>query len=396
VLLAYVPSGERFQLVERAVWIGSLNVHYLLGVDGLSVLFLPATALLFLGSLVAGWNAVRDAPRLYYSLLLLLQTATLGIFCALDTALFFVFWELTLVPIYFLLGRWGVTAGGGAAATRYFLIMLAGGIPLLLAIVILAASQPVPTFDLMALLAAPLPRSTQTAVFLLCLLGFGVKVPLVPLHTWLPQFALAAPGSLTALLVGLKLGAFGLIRFAVPWRRRQCGSGGRRPTARPWRPSPMAMMICLYGTVVQSPAANTPGTEVWPLASMIDLAEAAHSSTVPFSQSVLGSRPICTKMPSSSTRCVGAGVAVLVDQAVDLLAVAGDFGGLRAGDHGDVGQAVELALQHGVGAQLSANSSSVTWPTMPARSIAASTPELPPPITATRLPLNSGPSQCGQ
>ena len=215
-LFAYLPSGERFQLVERAAWIASLNVHYLVGVDGLSVLFLPATALLFLGSLVAGWNAVREAPRLYYSLLLLLQTATLGIFCALDTALFFVFWELTLVPIYFLLGRWGVTAGGGPAATRYFLIMLAGGIPLLLAIVILAASQPVPTFDLMALLAAPLPRSTQTAVFLLCLLGFGVKVPLVPLHTWLPQFSLAAPGSLTALLVGLKLGAFGLIRFAVP------------------------------------------------------------------------------------------------------------------------------------------------------------------------------------
>jgi NADH-quinone oxidoreductase subunit M len=215
-LLAYDPSGERFQLVERVVWIASLNVHYLVGVDGLSVLFLPATALLFLGSLVAGWNAVRDAPRLYYSLLLLLQTATLGIFCALDTALFFVFWELTLGPIYFLLCRWGVTAGGGPAATRYFLIMLAGGIPLLLAIVILAASQPVPTFDLIALLAAPLSRSTQTAVFLLCLLGFGVKVPLVPLHTWLPQFSLAAPGSLTALLVGLKLGAFGLIRFAVP------------------------------------------------------------------------------------------------------------------------------------------------------------------------------------
>ncbi len=216
VLLAYDPPGARFQLVERAPWIASLNINYLVGVDGLSVLFLPATALLFLASLVAGWNAVRQAPRLYYSLLLLLQAATLGIFCALDTALFFVFWELTLVPIYFLLGRWGVTAGGGPAATRYFLIMLAGGIPLLLAIVILAASQPVPTFDLMALLAAPLPRSTQTAVFLLCLVGFGVKVPLVPLHTWLPQFSLAAPGALTALLVGLKIGAFGLVRFAVP------------------------------------------------------------------------------------------------------------------------------------------------------------------------------------
>ncbi|AXS78998.1 NuoM family protein [Dechloromonas sp. HYN0024] len=215
VLFAYDPAGARFQLIERASWVSSLNIHYQVGIDGISVLFLPATALLFLASLVAGWNAVEDAPRLHYSLLLLLQSATLGVFCALDTALFFVFWELTLVPLYFLLGRWGGCSGGGAAA-RYFLIMLAGGIPLLIAFVMLAASQPVPSFDLLALFGMPLPRPTQTAVFLLCLLGFGVKVPLVPLHTWLPQFALAAPGSLTALLVGVKLGVFGLIRFAVP------------------------------------------------------------------------------------------------------------------------------------------------------------------------------------
>lgn len=215
-LLVFDPAGARFQMIERFAWIASLNVHYQVGVDGLSILFLPATALLFLGSLVACWNAVQEAPRFHYSLLLLLQAATFGIFCALDTALFFVFWELTLVPLYFLLGRWGVTAGAAAAATCYFLIMLAGGIPLLLAFVILAGSQAVPTFDLTALIVAPLPRATQMVVFLLCLVGFGVKVPLVPVHTWLPQFALAAPGSQTALLVGLKLGAFGLIRFAVP------------------------------------------------------------------------------------------------------------------------------------------------------------------------------------
>lgn len=215
-LVAYDPAGVRFQLIESVAWIASLNVHYRVGVDGLSILFLPATALLFLGSLVACWTAVSDAPRFHYSLLLLLQAATFGIFCALDTVMFFVFWEATLLPLYFLLGRWGVTAGAAAVATRYFLIMLAGGISLLLAFVMLAASQAAPTFDLTVLLAVPLSRGTQTAVFLLCLVGFGVKVPLVPLHTWLPQFALAAPGSLTALLVGLKLGAFGLIRFAVP------------------------------------------------------------------------------------------------------------------------------------------------------------------------------------
>ena len=216
VLLAYDPPGARFQMIERVRWIASLNVDYLLGIDGISVLFLPATALLFLGALVASWNTVKEAPRLHYSLLLLLQMATLGIFCALDTVLFFVFWELTLVPLYFLLGRWGVSNSSDRAAARYFLIMLAGGIPLLLAFVILAVSQSVPSFDLMVLLGSPLPRSTQTLVFLLFLMGFGIKVPLVPLHTWLPQFSLAAPGSLTALLVGLKLGAFGLIRFAVP------------------------------------------------------------------------------------------------------------------------------------------------------------------------------------
>lgn len=215
-LVAYDPAGARFQLQERAIWIASLNIHYHLGVDGLAVLFLPATALLFLGSLVASWNAANRAPRGYYMQLLMLASATLGIFCALDTALFFVFWEATLLPLYFLLGRWGVVPERGAVATRYVLLMLTGGVPLLLAFTILAASQPVPLFDLPALLALSMPRGVQLAVFLLCLIGFGIKVPLVPIHTWLPQFALAAPGSLTALLVGLKIGAFGLIRFAIP------------------------------------------------------------------------------------------------------------------------------------------------------------------------------------
>lgn len=215
-LFAFVPDGARFQLVERAVWIARLNIHYLLAVDGLSVLFLPATGLLFLGSLVASWNSVVEAPRLHYSLLLLLQTATLGVFTALDGVLFFVFWELTLIPLYFLLGRWGASAEASRVAARYVLIMLAGGIPVLLAFIVVAFSLPVPSFDLGVLLEAKLPRHVQTAVFLLCLFGFGLKVPLVPLHTWLPQLALAAPGSLTALLVGLKIGAFGLIRFAIP------------------------------------------------------------------------------------------------------------------------------------------------------------------------------------
>ena len=213
---AYDPDGVRFQLLERANWITTLNAQYLLGIDGLSVLFLPATVLLFLGAVVAAWNLVGEGQHFYYGLLLALCSATLGIFCALDALLFFVFWELTLIPLYFLLARWGVTAAAAQVAARYCLLMLAGGVLLLLAFVLVAAAQPELSFDLTAWLATPRTRATQWAVFLLCLIGFGLKVPLVPLHTWLPQFALAAPGSLTALLVGLKLGAYGLIRFAIP------------------------------------------------------------------------------------------------------------------------------------------------------------------------------------
>lgn len=215
VVAAFDGAAAGFQMVEKATWIGSLNIHYQVGVDGLSVLFLPATALLFLGALAAAWR-LEHSPRPHFSLLLVLETATLGVFCALDTVLFFVFWELALVPLYGLLGGWGVVRERGGAAARYFLIMLAGGVPLLFGFLILAASQPVPTFDLAALLAAPLPRGTQYVLLVLFLLGFGVKVPLVPLHTWLPQLALAAPGMVTAVLVGLKLGAYGLIRIALP------------------------------------------------------------------------------------------------------------------------------------------------------------------------------------
>jgi len=241
-LLLFEPAGPRFQLLERVVWIASLNVHYLLAVDGLSVLFLPSTALLFLGALVAHWNWVETAPRLHYSLLLWLETLILGIFCALDTVLFFVFWELMLIPLYFLLARWGAAADSGRTAARYYLIMLASGIPLLAAFIMLAGSQPVPIFDLIVLLDATLPRSLQFSVFLLFLLGFGVKVPLVPLHTWLPQFALQAPGSLTALLLGLKLGAYGLIRFALPL-------GSQAAQELHWLLAGLGTVTLLYGAV---------------------------------------------------------------------------------------------------------------------------------------------------
>ena len=225
-IVALFDSGDDgFQFIEQAAWIPGLNVSYLVGVDGLSVLFLPATALLFTAAIVAGWRsqgnaeAAGVAPGVHFALLFVLEAATLGVFCALDSLLFFFCWESTLAPIYFLVSLWGRGAGRQSAAVRYFLVMLAGGVPLLFGLLAAAFGQGgagAPVFDLPSLLATPLPEAVQMLVFLLLLVGFGVKVPLVSLHTWLPSIALGAPAAVTALLVGLKLGAYGLIRFAIP------------------------------------------------------------------------------------------------------------------------------------------------------------------------------------
>jgi len=219
-LANFDPAQSGFQMLERAAWIPSLNVHYAVGVDGLSILFLPATALLFLGVTLASWNAVRQLPRLYHSLLLLQAGATLGVFCAVDTILFFLFWELSLVPFYFLVSLWGVGPLRGYAASKYTLIMFAGGVPLLFGFIVLAFNHAALggglSFDLAELLATPLTDRQELVVFLLLLAGFAVKTPVFPVHTWLPLLAMEGPVAVVALLTGLKLGAYGLIRFAVP------------------------------------------------------------------------------------------------------------------------------------------------------------------------------------
>ncbi|MBF0305534.1 MAG: NADH-quinone oxidoreductase subunit M [Alphaproteobacteria bacterium] len=223
VVVALFDRGQGgFQMVERAAWIPALNVHWKLGVDGLSVLFLPLTALLFLGVVVAGWNSVRVMCRLHFALLLMLEGVTLGIFCALDTVLFFLFWELTLIPIYFLVGLWGIGPNRRHAASKYTLLMLGGGLPLLFGFVLIAFDQAATSppgglvFDLETLLAHPLPAALQYPVFALLLLGFAVKTPVFPLHTWLPTLAMEGPASVAAVMTGVKLGAYGIIRFVVP------------------------------------------------------------------------------------------------------------------------------------------------------------------------------------
>jgi NADH-quinone oxidoreductase subunit M len=225
LLAGFDPAQSGFQMVTRTPWIPSLHIDYAVGVDGISVLFLPATALLFLGVNLASWSSAHNLPRLYHSLLLLQAGATLGVFCAVDTILFFLFWELSLVPFYFLVSLWGVGPHRGYAATKYTLIMFAGGVPLLFGFLVLAFNHAALSgaglpgglsFDLATLLNTPLPDHLEWTVFLLLLLGFAVKTPVFPLHTWLPLLSMEGPVAVVALLTGLKLGAYGLIRFAVP------------------------------------------------------------------------------------------------------------------------------------------------------------------------------------
>lgn len=206
-----------FQFVEQTPWIPGLGIHYTLGVDGLSVLFLPATALLFVAVIMGSWNAIRTLPGMYFGLLLVLECTLMGIFTALDTILFFLFWELTLLPLFFLISLWGSGANRRYAGVKYSLFMLAGGLPLLIGFVVLALNHPGGiSFSYLDLLQSSRDYGVQVTVFFLLLVGFGVKVPLFPLHTWLPVVAQEGPAGIVALLAGLKVGAYGLLRFTLP------------------------------------------------------------------------------------------------------------------------------------------------------------------------------------
>jgi len=225
MLLVFDSEKSGFQLVEQYSWISSINVEYLVGVDGISVLFLPLTALLTIVGILASWNSTQHSHRFHFALLLALEGVTMGVFCAIDMVLFLLFWELTLPPFFFLIGLWGIGAQRRGAAMKYTLFMLFGGVPLLLAIILLAVNHASQTggaipydlaFSLPVLLDTHLPNELQSVVFLLLLLGFAVKAPLVPLHTWMPTVSMEGPTHVVALLVGLKLGVYGILRFTIP------------------------------------------------------------------------------------------------------------------------------------------------------------------------------------
>ena len=225
VLLAGDFATDRLVFVERHPWIPSLHIDWHLGIDGLSALFLPSTALLTAAAIVISRTSVKQFHALYYALVLALESFTVGIFCSQDLGLFFLFWELSLVPVFFLISLWGIGPHRRHAAVKYTLMMFAGGLFLLVGFAVLAIDhlQHVGagglaglTFDLPYLQTHPASRQIQTVVFLLLLVGFGFKAPIFPFHVWLPVVAMEGPIAITTLLAGLKLGLYGMVRIAFP------------------------------------------------------------------------------------------------------------------------------------------------------------------------------------
>ncbi len=217
----YQSQGQPWQFVERAEWIPSIGAAYFLGVDGLSALLVLLTTLIGAIAILSSWSVITERVREYYVLLLVLQTAMIGAFISLDALLFFLFWEVMLVPMYFLIAIWG---GGRRlySAIKFFLYTLAGSVVMLLGILALYfyghAATGVYSFDITRFHELALPAEVQTWIFLALLCGFAVKVPLVPVHTWLPDAHTDAPtaGSVILAAVMLKMGTYGFLRFSLP------------------------------------------------------------------------------------------------------------------------------------------------------------------------------------
>jgi NADH-quinone oxidoreductase subunit M len=210
-----------FQMVEKADWIPSLGVKYMLGIDGISLLLVMLTTLIGFIAILSSWSAVEDRLKEYYAMFLLQQAGMIGVFLALDFFLFYVFWELVLVPMYFIIGVWGGPRRL-YAAIKFFLYTLAGSLLMLLGILTLYFQHfqqfGFYTFEISDLMKLNLPLGVQQWVFWAFFLGFAIKVPMFPFHTWLPDAHVEAPtaGSVVLASVLLKMGTYGFLRFSLP------------------------------------------------------------------------------------------------------------------------------------------------------------------------------------
>lgn len=220
-LVFQFDRSRDYQFVEQANWIPSIGASYHLGIDGFALLLVMLTTLLGFLSILSSWSAIENRLKEYYAFFLLLQTGMLGVFMALDFLLFFVFWETVLVPMYFIIGIWGGPRRV-YAAIKFMIYTLIGSVLMLLGILMLYYQYYMQfqsySFDIADLMKMNLASDVQWWVFWAFFLGFAVKVPMWPFHTWLPDAHVEAPtaGSVILASVLLKMGTYGFLRFSLP------------------------------------------------------------------------------------------------------------------------------------------------------------------------------------
>jgi NADH-quinone oxidoreductase subunit M len=218
---SFDPESADFQLVERVPWIPAFGIDYYVGVDGISLLLVVLTGFLTPIAILSSWEGVERKVKEFCVFILALEAAMIGVFLSLDLFLFYVFWDAMLIPMYFLIGIWGYDQRI-YAAIKFMLYTMAGSVLMLIAILGLAYLHSEATgsysFDLVRLYALDIAPETQRWFFLAFALAFAIKVPLFPFHTWLPDAHVQAPTAGSVILAGvlLKMGTYGLLRFAFP------------------------------------------------------------------------------------------------------------------------------------------------------------------------------------
>jgi NADH-quinone oxidoreductase subunit M len=219
--MRFDASSADFQFVERYAWIPAFGIDYYIGVDGISLFLVVLTGFLTPLALLSSWESVHERVKEFSMVVLALESAMIGVFVSLDLFLFYVFWDAMLIPMYFLIGIWGYDRRV-YAAIKFIIYTMAGSVLMLIAILTLAyyhgAVTGAPSFDLLKLYALPLPGWLQFWGFLAFTIAFAIKVPLFPFHTWLPDAHVQAPTAGSVILAGvlLKMGTYGLVRFAFP------------------------------------------------------------------------------------------------------------------------------------------------------------------------------------
>ena len=254
VSLCLIPvfqlNAPGFQFVERATWIPSIGAQYLIGIDGISLALILLSTLISFLAILSSWKSVPERAKLYYAMILLLETGVIGVFVSLDLFLFYIFWDLVLIPMYFIIGIFGGPRRS-YAAIKFFLYTLLGSLFLLLGILALyfryGQATGTYTFELAKLTQLSLPLHIEQWIFWAFFIGFAVKVPMVPLHTWLPDAHVEAPTAGSVLLASLmlKMGTYGFIRFSLPLFPKASASAAVMNTM-----GTLSLIAIIYGALI--------------------------------------------------------------------------------------------------------------------------------------------------